>query len=55
MEDKLKRIIDYLDRAGINYTVDRNPSPEKIEKIKASIKKSEELVKNLVERYKKEN
>jgi len=52
MEDKLKRITDYLDRMGINYTVDRNPSPEKVEKIKTSIKRKEELEKIFVERYK---
>jgi hypothetical protein len=52
IEDKLKTIADYCDRKGISYTIDRNPSPEKIERIKASIKRKEELQKFFVERYK---
>ena len=55
MEDKLKEITDYLDKNGASYTIDRNPSPEKVEKIKASIKRGEDLRKSFVERYKEKN
>lgn len=48
----MKDLIEYLDRHGIEYTIDRNPSPEKIERIKKSIKRKEELEKFLKERYK---
>jgi len=52
IEGKLVFLTDFCERMGINYTVDRNPSPEKVEKIKASIKRKEELEKIFVERYK---
>lgn len=51
----LKEIGEYLDKHGINYTIDNNPSPDKIKMIKASIKRREELEKLFVERYKKKN
>jgi hypothetical protein len=31
----MKNILEYLDRMGLKYTLDTNPSPEKIEKIKS--------------------
>ena len=52
MEDNIKILTEYLDGKGISYTIDNNPSPEKIERIKASIKRKEELQKFFVERYK---
>ena len=55
MKDNIKILTEYLDRNEISYTIDNNPSPEKIEKIKSSIKRRENLEKILVERYKKEN
>lgn len=42
----------YLDKMGIPYTIDRNPSPEKIERIRASIKRSEEIAKFIAGRTK---
>ena len=55
IEGKIEFIIDFCERCGISISIDRNPSPEKIEKIKASIKRREDLEKTLVERYKKES
>ena len=53
--DFLKEITEYLDRRGIKYTIDNNPSPEKINRIEALIKRREDLEKILVERYKENN
>ena len=35
----MKEILKYLDNEGIEYTLDSNPSPEKIEMIKKSIER----------------
>lgn len=32
-----------MDKLGIEYTIDRNPSQEKIDRIKEQIKKNEEI------------
>ena len=44
-----------MDKMGVNYTVDANPSPEKVARIKASIKRGEELREFFIKRYKEEN
>ena len=36
----MQRFYGYLDKMGVTYTVDRNPSPEKIARIKAQIEKN---------------
>lgn len=46
-----KEFIKELDRMGVVYTIDSNPSPEKIEKIKKSIEKRDERLKQMVEDY----
>jgi hypothetical protein len=38
-----ERVLEYLNSAGISYTVDTNPTPEKVEKIKKQIKKNLDL------------
>ena len=38
-----KKFYDYLDKNGISYTVDTNPTPEKVERIKKQIKKNLDL------------
>ena len=43
--EDMQRFYDYLDKMGVEYTVDRNPSPEKIAEIKAKIAKNEEILK----------
>lgn len=42
-ETDMQRMYDYMDKLGVNYTVDNNPTPEKIEQIKASIARQENL------------
>jgi len=39
---RLTQLLNELDKIGINYTIDSNPSPEKIERIKQSIEKRKE-------------
>ena len=43
----MQRLYDYMDKMGVSYTVDRNPSPEKIAEIKAKIEKSRRLLENV--------
>ena len=38
-----ERVLEYLNSAGISYTVDTNPTPEKVERIKKQIKKNLDL------------
>lgn len=40
MKYSIDDIVKYLDESGIDYTIDRNPSPEKIQRIKERIKES---------------
>ena len=42
-EADMQRLYDYLDKMGVSYTVDRNPSPEKIAEIKAKIEKNKKI------------
>jgi hypothetical protein len=55
MDYDIKELTDYLDKNGVNYTIDDNPSPEKIKRIEDSIKRKEEKEKLLVKEYKKNN
>lgn len=43
-EADMQRLYDYMDKMGVKYTVDRNPSPEKIAEIKAKIERSRGLL-----------
>jgi hypothetical protein len=43
----MKNILEYLDRMGLKYTLDTNPSPEKIEKIKKLIAAREEKMQHI--------
>ncbi len=43
-EADMQRLYDYMDKMGVEYTVDRNPSPEKIAEIKAKIERSRGLL-----------
>jgi len=42
-EADMQRLYDYLDKMGVSYTVNRNPSPEEIERIKKNIEKNKQL------------
>jgi hypothetical protein len=46
-----KEFLNELDRIGVVYTIDYNPSPEKIERIKKSIERRDERLKQMVEDY----
>jgi hypothetical protein len=43
-EADMQRLYDYMDKMGIKYTVNRNPSPEEIARIKAQIEKNEKIL-----------
>jgi CO dehydrogenase/acetyl-CoA synthase beta subunit len=46
-----KEFLNELDKMGVTYTVDQNPSPEKIERLKKSIEKRDLRIKQMVEDY----
>lgn len=52
-EADMQRMFAYLDKQGINYTVNRNPSPEEIERIKKSIASREAYTKSIQDAFKK--
>jgi ferritin len=37
----MQRLYDYMNKMGASYTINRNPSPEEIKRIKAQIEKNE--------------
>ena len=47
----MTNLYEYMDILGIKYTVDRNPSPERIEEIKKSLAKRDERIKQMKEDY----
>ena len=40
----MQRLYDYMDKMGISYTINRNPSPEEIKRVKALIEKNEKIL-----------
>jgi hypothetical protein len=46
-----KEFLDELDRMGVTYTVNTNPTPEQVEKIKKSIERRELRMKQMIEDY----
>jgi hypothetical protein len=46
-----KELFGKLDEMGISYTVNNNPSPEQIEKLKKSIEKRDLRIQQMVEDY----
>jgi hypothetical protein len=46
-----KEFLNEIDRMGMKYTIDSNPSPERIEKIKKIIEARDARLKQLVEDY----
>jgi len=46
-----REFLSELDRMGISYSIDSNPSPEKIERIKKSIDKRNTELKTIQEDY----
>lgn len=52
-EADMQRLYEYMDKMGITYTVDRNPSPEKIAEIKSKIEKQNALIQKMQNDYNK--
>lgn len=48
---EIKELFGKLDEMSIIYTVDDNPSPEKIEKLKKSVEKRDLRIQQMVEDY----
>jgi len=46
-----KEFLDELDRMGVTYTVNTNPTPEQVEEIKKSIERRELRMKQMIEDY----
>jgi CO dehydrogenase/acetyl-CoA synthase beta subunit len=46
-----KEFLNELDKMGVVYTIDSNPSPEKIERIKKSIEKRDKRIRQMQEDY----
>ena len=46
-EQKLELTTEFMDRHGIPYAVNRNPTPEEIAEIKNSFKSKDELIDKL--------
>ncbi len=40
----MQRLFDYMDKMDVEYTVNTNPSPEEIERIRGIIKRNEEIL-----------
>lgn len=51
VEGKLEFLIYFLDKMCIPYTINRNPSPEEIERIRGEIKRSEQIVNQIQKHY----
>jgi CO dehydrogenase/acetyl-CoA synthase beta subunit len=46
-----KEFLKELDEMGVVYTIDSNPSPEKIERLRKSIEKRDERIQQMQEDY----
>jgi len=53
-EEKLTFLTNFCDRMGLPYTINRNPSPEEIKRIKGEIKRSNDIVKQIQKDYEEE-
>ena len=49
----ISEVLNYLDKVGIPYELDNNPSPEKIERIRKQIALNEERTRLAIENYNK--
>jgi hypothetical protein len=46
-----QQFLNELNKMGINYTIDSNPSPERTEEIRKMMEKRDERLKQMVEDY----
>lgn len=51
----MQRMFEYMDKSGIEYTIDNNPSEEKIATIKASIARQEVLAQTIRKNFYENN
>lgn len=47
ISEDIQRMLEYMYKLGIEYTIDRNPSPEKIKQIQESIERNEAYIKSI--------
>ncbi len=48
----LKSLYDYFERNSIEFSVDNNPSPEKVSRIKQAIERKNELIDASIKAFK---
>lgn len=48
---EIKEIINKLDEIGVNYTVNNNPTPEQLEKLRKSVERRDLRIKQMIEDY----
>jgi hypothetical protein len=48
---EIKEITDRLDTIGVNYTVNNNPTPEQLEKLRKGIESRDLRMKQMIEDY----
>jgi len=54
IDEKLAFLTDFCERMGVPFTINRNPSPEEIKRIKGEIKRSNDIIKQIQKDYEKE-
>jgi hypothetical protein len=53
IEKLLDDVIEFLDRMGVPYSINRNPSSEEIERVMVITKRNEDIVKQIQKDYEK--
>jgi hypothetical protein len=48
---EIKEITDRLDTIGVNYTVNNNPTPEQLEKLRKGVESRDLRIQQMVEDY----
>ena len=48
---EIKEITDKLDEIGVNYTVNNNPTPEQLEKLRKGVESRDLRIQQMVEDY----
>jgi hypothetical protein len=48
---EIKEITDKLDAIGVNYTVNNNPTPEQLEKLRKGVESRDLRIQQMVEDY----
>jgi hypothetical protein len=48
---EIKELTDRLDTIGVNYTVNNNPTPEQLEKLRKSVEMRDLRIQQMIEDY----